>query len=193
MRGWFLVVISLLGSSPCWGQGRLENPTPNSQQSGIGIISGWFCNATTVEAVVDNRVTLQTSYGTPRGDTQGVCGDINNGFGLLVNWNEAGDGQHTVVMRADGVEFSRATFTVKTLGTAFLTGISSEAKIVNFGNQVNVTVRWQDATQSFVIVNTSAPFRVGPTPGIDPDGSGPLPFCENPDAGRLATAKDIAS
>ena len=32
---------------------------------------------------------------TRRTDTRGVCGDTNNGFGPLYNWNRLGDGPHT--------------------------------------------------------------------------------------------------
>ena len=35
---------------------------------------------------------------------RGACGDTNNGFGLLYNWNRLGDGVHTVTAYADGVE-----------------------------------------------------------------------------------------
>ena len=38
-----------------------------------------------------------------------VCGDSNNGFGLLFNWNLLGNGDHTIRALADGVELGRAT------------------------------------------------------------------------------------
>src|SRR5690349_15785082 len=73
----------------------LENPAPGSFQSGIGLISGWLCNATRVDVDIDGRVTIPAAYGTVRGDTQSACGDTNNGYGLLVNWNLLGDGPHS--------------------------------------------------------------------------------------------------
>ena len=60
--------------------------------------------------------------GRPREDTQPVCGDSNNGFGLLVNWNNLGDGQHPVRALVDGVEFARTTVQVTTLGGQVLAG-----------------------------------------------------------------------
>ena len=61
---------------------------------------------------------LAAAYGTERPDTATrpdgtvVCGDTDNGFGLLVNWNEFGAGEHTVVAWVDGAELGRATVTV---------------------------------------------------------------------------------
>ena len=96
--------------------GILENPFSGSFQSGIGLFSGWVCNASQVEFEIDGDPTLtfMAGYGTHRIDTTGVCGDSNNGFGLLFNWNLLGDGTHTVRALADGVEFDSATFTVTT-------------------------------------------------------------------------------
>lgn len=108
-------------SSP---DGRLGNPSPHSFQSGIGVISGWVCDANRIEIEFNNDASTRqpAAYGTERLDTAGECGDTNNGFGLLVNWNRLGDGTHTVRALADGVEFGRATFTVTTLGEEFVRG-----------------------------------------------------------------------
>jgi hypothetical protein len=188
-----LVVLTFIWAAPgvLQAQGVLENPQPESFQSGIGLISGWACEASQLDIVIDDTTTVQAAYGTERGDTSSACGDTDNGFGLLINWNLFGDGTHTVRALVDGVEFGSATFTIRTLGHEFLRGLSGQDKVVNFGNQINVTVRWQESTQSFVIVDTTAPIRTGPVVGFDPDGSGTLPFCETPDEGRAATAADI--
>ncbi|MGE0827359.1 MAG: hypothetical protein AB7P18_35205 [Candidatus Binatia bacterium] len=149
---WGVSVVLLLVASPCWAQGQLENPAPDSKQSGVGLISGWFCTATIIEAVIDNRVTVQTSYGTARSDTQGVCGDTNNGFGLLVNWNDVGDGSHTLHMLADGKEFARVTFTVATLGASFLRGLTGTWTVPHFPrSDVDTVVTWQEGIQGFTI------------------------------------------
>ena len=102
-------------------QAVLENPSLGSSQSGIGIISGWACEAQ--EIVIELAGTpVPAAYGTPRGDTHGVCGDSNNGFVLLVNWNNLGPGAHEIRALADGVEFARTTVRVTTLGVEFLRG-----------------------------------------------------------------------
>ncbi len=130
--------------------GALENPRHGSTVSGISTISGWVCSATQVELQIDG-FPVQAAYGTSRADTNSVCGDTNNGFGLLINWNVLGNGPRTIVALADGVEFARATFTVITLGQEFLTGASGTCQVPNFAGQ-NVTLQWQESLQNFVIV-----------------------------------------
>jgi len=73
---------------------------PASFQSGIGVISGWVCEADTVEIEL-NGVPHEAAYGTERVDTQGACGDTDNGFGLLFNWNLLGDGEYVVIATVD--------------------------------------------------------------------------------------------
>ncbi len=132
-------------------RGTLENPSPDSFQSGVGLFSGWVCDAQKIEIDIGGTL-LQAGYGTIRSDTAGICGDTDNGFGLLFNWNLLGDGQHTVRALADGREFGRATFTVTTLGTEFLRGVSGAYRLSDFPRQGrNVLVDWQQASQNFVI------------------------------------------
>lgn len=149
-----IVVLLLAVSSSAFAQGNLENPTPNSFQSGQGIISGWHCQATTIEIVVDGTIRVQAPYGTLRGDTLSSCGDVNNGFGFQVNWNELGDGTHTVVVLADGMQFGQATFTVKTLGVPHLSGASGSYQLQGFAGK-NVTIQWSEPLQNFVITGWS--------------------------------------
>ena len=87
------------------GVGMLENPGPNSFQSGIGVISGWVCEADMVEIAIGAFASQAAAYGTERLDTEDICGDTDNGFGLLFNWNLLGDGEHEVVAVVDGEEF----------------------------------------------------------------------------------------
>lgn len=137
----------------------LENPSPGSFQSGIGPVTGWVCDATTVEIVLDSGESFKAHYGTSRGDTQGVCGDTNNGFGLLINWNLLGDGPHTIRALADGVEFARSTFTVTTLGHEFLKGASGDFALPDFPQGgITTVVRWQEFHQNFVIISMDETF-----------------------------------
>ena len=83
-----LSIVLILDASippPLWAQAALENPQPASFQSGIGVISGFICQATLVEIEFDGAATFEAAYGTSRGDTQEVCNDTNNGFSLLLN------------------------------------------------------------------------------------------------------------
>ena len=138
--------------------GVVENPAPASFQSGIGVISGWVCDAETVEIVLNAGPPLMAAYGTSRADTSGVCGDTDNGFGLLFNWNLLGDGEHTVMTLVDGVELDRTTMTVTTLGTEFLRDVAGTCVREHFpAPGETVRLSWQEAQQNFVITDGAAP------------------------------------
>ena len=148
--------------------GYLENPGAASFQSGIGVLSGWVCAADAVEIAL-NGVPQMAAYGTERRDTEAVCGDTDNGFGLLFNWNLLGDGEHEVVAFVDGVELSRTTVTVTTLGTEFLREVTGACAAEDFPMLgETVTVTWQQTQQNFVLARGPAPTgenRVG-VPGV---------------------------
>ena len=138
-------------------QGYLENPGADSFQSGVGVLSGWVCEAAGVEIEL-NGVPQEAAYGTERLDTAGVCGDTDNGFGLLFNWNLLRDGEHDVVALVDGVELGRAGVTVTTLGEEFLRGVTGMCEAEDFpvvGE--TVTLVWQQNSQNFVIAGGSPP------------------------------------
>ena len=138
-------------------QGYLENPGPDPFQSGVGLLSGWVCDAERVELEL-NGVLQEAAYGTERLDTAGVCGDTDNGFGLLFNWNLLGDGEHEVVALVDGVELGRATVTVTTLGEEFLRGATGTYEAEDFPAQgERMTLVWQQTSQNFVLTRGAAP------------------------------------
>ena len=152
VMGTIALIVGLAAPSPLWAQGVLENPGAGSSQSGIGVISGWACNAGRIDLLIDG-VATQAAYGTARGDTVAVCGDSNNGFGLLFNWNLLGDGPHTIRALADGVQFGSATFTVTTmLGAEFLSGVKGSFRLSDFPwPGAEVTIHWDESLQNFVI------------------------------------------
>ena len=140
--------------------GFLENPGDGSSRSGIGVISGWVCEAEAVTLVIDDSAPQEAAYGTERLDTEGTCGDTNNGFGLLFNWNNLGDGAHTVVALVDGVELDRATVMVTTLGEEFLRGATGEYVLEGFPDpNSSVVIEWQESLQNFVIAEFEPPTR----------------------------------
>ena len=147
----------------------LENPQPGAFVSGIGTISGWVCDANTIEIEFDNDAAnrWQAGYGTQRFDTYGVCGDANNGFGLLYNWNNLGDGIHTVRALADGVEFASATVAVTTFGEEFLRGASGTFTVSDFPQPgVSVDLLWQQSQQNFAISGISGDGSEGVRAGL---------------------------
>ena len=147
------------------GVGYLENPGPDSFQSGIGVISGWVCEADTVEIAIGDMPRQVAAYGTERLDTATrrkdgtvICGDTDNGFGLLFNWNRLGEGEHTVVAYVDETELGRATVQVTTVGAGaeeeFLRGAEGECVVEDFPMVgQTVALEWQQNSQNFVITD----------------------------------------
>jgi len=146
-----LLVVPLLARGAGAAVGVLENPTTGSTRSGIGVISGWVCSANVVTLEIDGDIVVPAAYGTGRDDTVSVCGDANNGFGLLLNWNLLGDGRHDIRALADGVEIGSASFTVQTLGTNFLRGAAGRYLLPQFAGR-DVIVEWQQGAQNFVLI-----------------------------------------
>ncbi len=137
--------------------GVLEIPHHGSHQSGISVMSGWHCGASEILIVVDGTLVLRPSHGTGRSDTLGICGDTDNGFGVLLNYNLLGGGVHEAVAYADGVEFGRSTFTVTTFGTPFVSGLSGSYLLNDFpAPGTDVVITWQQAAQNFVITERRA-------------------------------------
>ena len=135
------------------GVGFLENPSANAFQSGIGLISGWVCDAERVEIVFNAGPPQAAGYGTARADTVLACGDSDNGFGLLYNWNLLGDGEHTVAAVVDGAELGRAVVRVTTLGEETVEEAEGECVVADFPRAgASVTLAWQPSRQNFVIV-----------------------------------------
>ena len=139
--------------------GIMENPGPGTAHSGVEVISGWHCEAEAIRIELTNGttgavLTTTAGAGTERADTAGVCGDTDNGFGLLWNWNNLGDGWHTVRAFADEETepFSWSTVFVTTLGEEFARGLSGEYELDGFPAPGQaVTVEWRQEQQNFVI------------------------------------------
>ena len=136
--------------------GRLENPGPHAFQSGVGALWGWACEAERVEVEIETAQgevgQYVAAYGLERQDTLDTCGDTDNGFVLLLNWNLLGDGAHTVTALADGVELGRTTVQVTTLGQEFVEGAVGECVADDFPHPGQSTLlEWQQTSQNFVI------------------------------------------
>ena len=132
--------------------GVLENPQPGANASGIGVVSGYHCDAARVDIEIDGTLTYRAGSGTPRADTQARCGRSNTGFSTLINWNTLGSGPHVVRALGDGVEFARVTTNVVTLGAEFWKGSSGTMRLDNFPQPgKGVIAEWQEAQQNFVI------------------------------------------
>ena len=156
----------LLAPSLVHAQSSLDIPSEGDKLSGIGLISGWKCEAegeiTITFYTEDSDGNLMpasdpipTTYGASRADTSPACGDDdgNNGFYASWNWAILGDDEHTAVASDNGVEFARNTFTVTTAGTEFLVGASKEVTVTDFPNSGDTTIlEWNQSTQHFEMV-----------------------------------------
>ena len=158
--------------------GFLGNPGDGSSHSGVGIISGWVCEADEVMIKIiteaGDTIIQEAAYGTERKDTaytpagEEICGDTDNGFGLLFNWNTLKDGTHTIIADVDGQELDRATVTVTTLDGEFPKGLSGRYVLEDFPYPgESVVVEWEQSLQNFVITESTSNERC-PSEGCPP-------------------------
>jgi hypothetical protein len=134
--------------------GILESPYEGSQESGIGIIRGWVCDAQKIEMSINGGAKKSVPYGGSRGDTSSVCNDVENGFGVTVNYNLLGSGSHNLKIYADDVEFANVNFTVQTLGEDYLRDADATYSIHGFPNEGDtVWIKWSEIHQNFVITD----------------------------------------
>ncbi len=87
-------------------------PANNSTVSGIGEISGWVCDAHKVEGKIDDNDLFPIIYGTPREDSETVCGDLNNGYTFPINWDNLGLGDHRLQIFVDDTQTTSVEFNV---------------------------------------------------------------------------------
>ena len=161
------IVLGLLAPALAYAQltGVLEIPGNGVTLSGVGVISGWKCEAEgDITISLNAGESIPATYGLPRADTSGVCdNDGNNGFFSYTNWGNLGDGEHTAVVYDNGVEFGRSTFTVATLGEAFVrgaSGILSAPLPLDFPAPGEAaTFAWNQATQHLELVSEPPPLE----------------------------------
>lgn len=135
------------------GGAHHESPAQHSVQSGVGLIRGWACDAGTVAISIDGGERIPVAYGTSRRDTEGVCGDADNGFGMVFAWGLLGSGVHRMQTYVDGVEIANVEFEVVAIGDGFVTGLEGGYRLPGFpAPDESVDVRWSEADQNFRIV-----------------------------------------
>ena len=131
----------------------LEIPGTGTTLSGIGVISGWKCEANGPLTVsFDGGDPIPLPYGSKRPDVlaAGACASAEVGFVAIWNWWNLDAGEHTAVAYDDGVEFSRSTFTVVRASEEipFLTGVTAECTVLDFPEWgTNARFEWNTGTQ----------------------------------------------
>ncbi len=137
--------------SPAWAPASvLDSPADGATMSGIGVISGWKCEAVgDITVRFDGGDHIPLLYGSSRGDTSGACNDDGrNGFVAIWNWGLMADGEHIAVVYDNGVEFGRSTFSVVNFGESFVTGAAGECTIEDFPSLgETATFEWNRSTQ----------------------------------------------
>ena len=135
-------------------KGALENPQPNDYASGIYLFSGWVCEAETVQIGLDGVQLLDVAYGSDRLDTHDVCGDSDNGFGLLVNMANLAPGAHEAVLYADGQIIAQHAFNTAALSSGeFANDLEGCAISEGFPTSDKDTiVKWTTSMQGFQII-----------------------------------------
>lgn len=160
---WLLRCLGMVLLTPSLTQAAvLEIPSDGADLSGIGVISGWKCEAEgDITIRFNDRDPIPATYGFPRGDTRARCGDDdgNNGFYSFFNWALLGDGQHTAVAYDNGKKFASSTFEVTTLGEEFVE-VEEENRgpftILDFPSDgEEAQFEWNEATQHLELVSVA--------------------------------------
>lgn len=162
--------LALSAQSVGWAQTatgiNLESPRPNARVSGISVVSGWTCMTGVLEVSFDGGARVRVPTGGTRGDTAGVCGRPDTGFGLLIHFGILGSGNHTLQLFVDGIpEGGPVPFSVVVPSPEFIRTVKS-IDVPNFP-AVGKTTRldWQESLQNFAIVSTTG--GAGFQPALD--------------------------
>lgn len=142
--------------------GSLEVPS-GEVMSGIGLISGWHCDAEEISVVIDSETPLLAGYGTDRKDTLELCEDSDNGFGMLYNFGLLESGPHIIRVLANGVEFDRVSFDSLRLSTgSFSINLEGSVEVSDFPKPGHITtLTWDESSQSFSIISETGPNTEG--------------------------------
>ncbi|MDG2442274.1 MAG: hypothetical protein P8M13_03330, partial [Luminiphilus sp.] len=115
-------------------------------------------DAETVQIGLDGVQLLDVAYGSDRLDTQDVCGDSDNGFGLLVNMANLAPGAHEAVLYADGQIIAQHAFNTAARSSGeFAENLEGCAITEGFPADDKETIlRWTTSQQGFQITEERA-------------------------------------
>jgi len=185
-------VLGLTGVIEPLRPAALENPTADSFQSGIGVLSGWSCEGGDIGISIDGKAPLHAPYGSARADTATICNttDPRTGFGLLVNFNTMGAGPHHVQLFVNGTARGASIpFTVTLPAGEFITGVSREVSVPDFPTLGKTTrLVWQQSQQNFAIAGVAVKASHAVDLGITPLGA-----LENPQTGSFQSGIGLLS
>lgn len=162
-----LVALSLFLPHLSYGQVVLENPQPGQTLTGVGLVSGWACEAEEITVRLTEDAPIQpVPYGGSRLDTIPTCqNDGLNSFSLLVNWNNLGAGPHTMTLFVDGHSVGSRDIEVITFGEEFMTDVEKTVTVSDWPDwRTDVQITWNEAKQNFEIVAIDR-FHIPPAAG----------------------------
>ncbi len=165
------IIAAFLLTSSAAHAATLGIPTPHTTVSGIGVISGWKCEAGELTVRFDGGEPIPLLHGAERADVlnAGACDHATAGFLSIMNWGNLGDGEHTAVVYDDGVEFGRSVFTVRRFRDAFVRDAALTLPVQDFPHQgENAVFTWSEATQHLELADAF----VAPTSTDPPDCAG---------------------
>ena len=134
----------------------LEIPSPGTNVSGIGLISGWSCLGGELEVEFSDAAgviwTTPVLHGSERGDTAAVCGDIENGFSATFNWSLLGAGERTARLIRNGEEVKKQSFRVTAFDAIEFVREPGMCTIADFPEvDQNATFVWEPSQQALVL------------------------------------------
>ncbi len=156
MRQLYIWLFVVLFPGFAFAQVTLEVPAPDTTVTGIGLISGWACEAESITVQFDGQGEhFPLLYGAARGDTRKVCGHDRTGFSSLINWNILGAGNHTAELYINGRPVASRQFTVVTFGESFIRlreGLVQKWVINNWPETgTDIIIGWNEAKQNIEI------------------------------------------
>ena len=138
----------------------LEHPGPGARVSGIGMVAGWACEGDLTVEFRDMRgrahVLIDETpapHGSKREDTQAACGDVNNGFAAVMNWNNLGSGRTEARLMRNGEVLATQEFTITAFAHEFIEIEGTRSchmwDFPEFGQEARFV--WDNSTQGLVL------------------------------------------
>ena len=147
-----LMICSLAGVA----QGaRVEVPEPNQTMSGGSFFSGWKCDQGALTGSVDGGPRFPLAGLMQRDDTRKVCGDTNNGWIVLFNFNRLSPGRHTFEAFDGATAFAEVTFQVVHFGEEFKRGVTG-AGVASLSDGSTADLTWAQNLQAFMVTGTGS-------------------------------------
>ena len=147
-------------------EGELEDPPNDGTRSGIGLIRGWVCQATSVQVRITGEsdgasgpITISpVPYGSEREQAAvDRCQHTRNtiGFAAQFNYNLLEEGTYTATASADGQTIDTNTFEVIRISDQeYLTGARAQVEVRDFPLTGDSTILvWDEESQNFQIAD----------------------------------------